>query len=148
MDRPRQEARVARRSRGQRGPIKNRSASAEPHTATPKEPRLTLSISQYAFPTPGCGPYGGSCRGNLKVRRQSGLAATRAHHRRQPASPGGYSVEHPYKPLQITQITNHQPITSNVGLLPRAAELRRCLAPISHLFHFSLTKFWQIAINH
>ena len=130
-------------------PKEKRSASAEPHTATPpaQGARLTLSISQYALPTPGCGPYGGSCPGPPSRCAAKAAWRLRAPPRRNHRRRGGCSVEHPYKSYPSKRI--YQPIASLVGLPPGAAAPRRCPRPKScPSFIFLWRKFWQITTNH
>ena len=68
------------------------------------------------------------------MRRQSGLAATRAPRRGNPCRRADAPGAHPYKSLQITYITNRQPHPRpNVGLPPRSSRPRRYAANVGLL---------------
>ena len=90
------------------------------------------------LPNPGLRPLWGLLPGaTLKVRRQSGLAATHA-----PLAAtivAGRMLRG--ASLQVTQATNYQPIASLVGLPPRSSRTATMPSPqILPLFHFSLAK--------
>ena len=115
MGSPRQGRALAAAAAGQaRPPAPSLSVSRAPWAARASRcgARLTLSSSFFRAIILGLRPLWGLLpESTLKVRRQGGLAATRAHRRQAsignhhsneaartpPASPGGCSMEHPYK---------------------------------------------------
>ena len=124
---------------------KTLSVSRAPHRDA-QGARLTLSISQYALPTPGCGPYGGSCPG--PPSRCAAKAAWRLR-----ALPLAATIVAGRMlrgaSLQVTQATNYQPIASLVGLPPRSSRTAtmpspQILPPLSFFFGENFGKLRQI----
>ena len=119
---------------------KSLSVSRAPHRDA-QGARLTLSISQYALPTPGCGPYGGSCPG-----QPSRCAAKAAWRLRALTIAATRVAGRILRGASLQATSNHTNNESSAHYLQcRAASPEQpnrddALAPISHLFHFSLTK--------